>query len=182
MRNVLPAFFLVAFLVNPLSARELTGTLRQIQESGKVRIGYRQAQPPMSFLGEDGLPAGYSVDICKEVVTGITRKVGKKVQVEYVPVTAEDRFRALWENRIDLLCGWTTKTLSRSELVDFTLLTYPTGASLMTLRSRNIGNDFGGQTGPLIEDSLFRRFFVPHLKRLADLGHDHGLGFCATQR
>jgi uroporphyrinogen-III decarboxylase len=38
-----------------------------------------------------------------------------------------------------------------------------------------IGNDFGGQTGPLIGDKLFRRFFVPHLKRLADLGHDHGL-------
>jgi uroporphyrinogen-III decarboxylase len=38
-----------------------------------------------------------------------------------------------------------------------------------------IGNDFGGQTGPLIGEKLFRRFFVPHLKRLADLGHDYGL-------
>lgn len=38
-----------------------------------------------------------------------------------------------------------------------------------------IGNDFGGQTGPLIGDAIFRRFFVPHLKRLADLGHDYGL-------
>jgi uroporphyrinogen decarboxylase len=38
-----------------------------------------------------------------------------------------------------------------------------------------IGNDFGGQTGPLIGDDLFRRFMVPHLKRLIDLGHDYGL-------
>jgi uroporphyrinogen-III decarboxylase len=38
-----------------------------------------------------------------------------------------------------------------------------------------IGNDFGGQTGPLIGEALFRRFFVPHLKRLSDLGHDYGL-------
>jgi uroporphyrinogen decarboxylase len=38
-----------------------------------------------------------------------------------------------------------------------------------------IGNDFGGQTGPLIGEGLFRRFYVPHLKRLADLGHDYGL-------
>ncbi len=38
-----------------------------------------------------------------------------------------------------------------------------------------IGNDFGTQTGPVVGESLFRRFFVPHLKRLVDLGHDFGL-------
>ena len=38
-----------------------------------------------------------------------------------------------------------------------------------------IGNDFGTQRGPLVSPSLFRRFFVPHLKRLACLGHDYGL-------
>jgi len=38
-----------------------------------------------------------------------------------------------------------------------------------------IGNDFGGQIGPLIGKKVFRRFFVPQLKRLADLGHDYGL-------
>lgn len=38
-----------------------------------------------------------------------------------------------------------------------------------------IGNDFGGQIGPLIGVGTFRRFIVPHLKRLIDLGHDYGL-------
>jgi uroporphyrinogen decarboxylase len=38
-----------------------------------------------------------------------------------------------------------------------------------------IGNDFGGQTGPLMGEKLFRRFMLPHLKRLVDLGHDYGL-------
>jgi uroporphyrinogen decarboxylase len=38
-----------------------------------------------------------------------------------------------------------------------------------------IGNDFGGKTGPLMGEGLFRRFMVPHLKRLIDLGHDYGL-------
>ena len=38
-----------------------------------------------------------------------------------------------------------------------------------------IGNDFGSQTGPLISEKIFRRFFVPHLKRLSDLGHEYGL-------
>ncbi len=38
-----------------------------------------------------------------------------------------------------------------------------------------IGNDFGGQTGPLIGEKTFRRFILPHLKKLVDLGHDYGL-------
>ncbi len=38
-----------------------------------------------------------------------------------------------------------------------------------------IGNDFGSQNGPLIGEALFRRFMLPHLKRLIDLGHDYGL-------
>ncbi len=38
-----------------------------------------------------------------------------------------------------------------------------------------IGNDFGGQTGPLMGEKLFRRFVLPHLKRLVDLGHDYDL-------
>jgi uroporphyrinogen decarboxylase len=37
-----------------------------------------------------------------------------------------------------------------------------------------IGNDFGGQTGPLIGERHFRRFISPHLKRLVDLGHEYG--------
>lgn len=38
-----------------------------------------------------------------------------------------------------------------------------------------IGNDFGSQTGPLLGEELFRQFFVPHLKRLIDLGHSYNL-------
>lgn len=38
-----------------------------------------------------------------------------------------------------------------------------------------IGNDFGSQTGPLLGEPLFRRFILPHLKRLVELGHRYGL-------
>ncbi len=38
-----------------------------------------------------------------------------------------------------------------------------------------IGNDFGSQTGPLLGPAEFDRFIVPHLKRLADLGHAYRL-------
>jgi hypothetical protein len=38
-----------------------------------------------------------------------------------------------------------------------------------------IGNDFGTQRGPVMSPSLFRRFVLPHLQRLARLGHAYGL-------
>jgi len=38
-----------------------------------------------------------------------------------------------------------------------------------------IGNDFGSRNGPLLSEKLFRRFVLPHLKRLIDLGHAYGL-------
>jgi uroporphyrinogen decarboxylase len=37
-----------------------------------------------------------------------------------------------------------------------------------------IGNDFGGQTGPLLGRELFEEFLLPPLRRLIDLGHHHG--------
>jgi uroporphyrinogen decarboxylase len=38
-----------------------------------------------------------------------------------------------------------------------------------------VGNDFGTQAGPIMGEALFRRFMLPHLKRLVDLGHTYGL-------
>ena len=145
MKSILTTILLIAFSTSPLSAQELTGTLHEIQKSGKIKIGYRQSQPPMSFLGQDYKPAGYSIDLCKQIVTAVKNTIGSDVNVVYIPVTAESRFAALTENKIDILCGSTTKTLSRSEIVDFTLLTFVTGASFMTFRDKDIRNDFKGK-------------------------------------
>jgi uroporphyrinogen decarboxylase len=38
-----------------------------------------------------------------------------------------------------------------------------------------LGNDFGSQTGPLLSEALFRRFVLPHLRALVELGHGYGL-------
>ena len=144
MRGILAVILLVAFLANPLSAQELTGTLLQVKKTGTIKIGYRQDQPPMSFLEKDK-PAGYSIDLCNLIVAEVEKKIGVNVDIEYVAVTAAERFNALADNRIDILCGSTTKTLSRSELVDFTQLTFVTGAAFMTLKDSQIMNNFNGK-------------------------------------
>ena len=149
MRLTLAFLLLTACVVSPLSAAEHGGTLKQIKKSGEIRIGFRESEPPMSFLGKDGQPTGYSIDICTRIVTAVKEKVGKDIKVKYVPVTAKNRFKALANNEIDILCGSTTKTLSRSELVDFTQLTFVTGASLMTLKTSSV-RDLPGLTGKKI--------------------------------
>ena len=149
MRVKLGVILLIAFFASSLAAQEITGTLQQIKKSGQIRIGYRVSEPPMSFLDKDGNPIGYSIDICKSIVSKVEKQIGTDVKVDYVPVTADGRFKALSDNKIDILCGSTTKTLSRSEFVDFTQLTFVTGASLMTLKSNN-DNDSHGFDGKKI--------------------------------
>jgi len=134
MRSRLVVILLIVFFASPLAAEEFTGTLEQIKKTGQIRIGYRVSQPPMSFLDKDGKPTGYSIDISKAIVSSVERKIGVGLNIQYVPVTSENRFQALIDNKIDILCGSTTKTFTRSELVDFTQLIFVTGASLMSLK------------------------------------------------
>jgi ABC-type amino acid transport substrate-binding protein len=145
LRWFIASALLVALPASDLCAVELTGTLQRIKQTGKIRIGYREAQPPMSALGKDGMPAGYAIDLCAEVVAETRKTLGVEVGVEYVAVTAENRFDALVDNSIDLLCGATTRTISRGEKVDFTLPTFVTGAAFMTLKETSVKNGFAGR-------------------------------------
>ncbi|MCF8084070.1 MAG: amino acid ABC transporter substrate-binding protein [Deltaproteobacteria bacterium] len=155
MRGKLGIVLLMVLFASPLAAKDLTGTLGQIKETGQVRIGFRTSEPPMSFLDKDGKPDGYSIEVGQFVLKEIEKKIGAKVKVKYVPITAENRFKALADKKIDILCGATTKTLSRSELVDFTQLTFVTGASLMTLQNNENrdSSGFGGKKIGVVKET-----------------------------
>jgi glutamate/aspartate transport system substrate-binding protein len=154
IRNTLLICLSILFFAAPLAAEELTGTLAQIKKSGEIRIGYRASEPPMSFVDADKKPAGYSIDVCDAIADAVEKKIGSDIKVKYVSVTAENRFKALTDNKIDILCGSTTKTLARSELVDFTQLTFVTGASLMMAGQNSARKDgFNGKKIGVIKGS-----------------------------
>lgn len=154
MKKALLLALSIVFCAAPLAAEELAGTLARIQKSGKIRIGYRQSEPPMSYLDENKKPAGYSIDICSCIAEAVEKKIGKDIRIDYVPVTAQNRFTALADNTIDILCGSTTKTLARSGLVDFTQLTFVTGASLMTYGPDSApGSGFAGKKIGVVKGS-----------------------------
>jgi len=107
-------------------------TLARIAETGTVRIGYRADAAPYSYRTASGEAAGYIVDLCREVASAIkaTRQL-PKLAIDYVEVTAANRFEALRDGNIDLLCEPTSMTMSRRATVDFSLPTFIDGAGVM---------------------------------------------------
>ena len=126
----LTAALIITALLAPICA--FAGVLERVAETKILRIGYRVDAQPFSYERVTGEVAGYSVDLCRTVAD--TLKADLKldtITIQYLSVTAETRFKAIQANEIDLLCGPTSATLSRRELVDFSLPTFVDGAGLM---------------------------------------------------
>jgi ABC-type amino acid transport substrate-binding protein len=81
-----------------------SGTLKKINESGEIRIGYRENSPPLAFLDEQRKPLGYSLDLCEVVVEEIAAELGKDIRVIRRPVTPENRFELVNSGEVDLEC------------------------------------------------------------------------------
>lgn len=107
-------------------------TLARLRDGAPLKLGYRVDAAPFSYADDLGQPAGYSIELCGAVVAGLKRELNLPgLAVDFVAVGAEDRFAAIQAGRIDLLCGATTATLSRRELVDFSIPTFIDGASVL---------------------------------------------------
>lgn len=131
MRRPISTFAIMAFL---LVSNVLADTLDRVRDTGVFKIGYREDAAPYSYKSALGEPAGYSVNLCRAVALTLKQDLDlADIALEYVPVTAENRFDAIKDGSIDILCGATTATLSRREHVDFSLSTFVDGASVLFL-------------------------------------------------
>jgi len=139
MKILILGLALACLQITTGTAAELTGTLKRISETGRINLGYRVAEPPMSFRNQSGKAVGYSIDLCDRIAAAVRQKLDRSdIAVNYVPVTAKNRFTAIETAKIDILCSATTKTLGRSERVSFTQLTFVTGASLLGLKGTKV--------------------------------------------
>ncbi|KUL94371.1 hypothetical protein DK26_15300 [Bosea sp. WAO] len=124
-----------------------TDTLSRIEKTGTLRLGFRADAPPYSYRSGDGSPSGYMVDLCREISEVVKKSTGAtKLKVEFVEITAADRLEAVRDGKIDVLCDPTSMTMSRRELVDFSLPTVIDGAGLL-YRNTGPGHlaDFAGK-------------------------------------
>jgi ABC-type amino acid transport substrate-binding protein len=126
-------------LAGPAWAADLGGTLKKIKDRGVITLGYREASRPFSFVGDDGKPAGYSVDLCTRVAAAVGQELGlPNLPVKWVKVSVESRMKAVIDGTIDIECGSTTASLSRQAQVDFSVLTFVDGGSLLVTDASRI--------------------------------------------
>lgn len=154
-------------------------TLDRIRDTGVFRLGYRSDARPYSYRDANGQAAGYIVDLCLEVAAAL----GPKVRVEYVLVPADQRFEAVRDGRIDILCDPSSVTMARREMVDFSLLTYVDGAGVIS-RSRQpvrfyedlSGKQVGVLGGTTTEQVLRKALDELKLKTTVVVVKDHRMG------
>jgi glutamate/aspartate transport system substrate-binding protein len=148
------------------------GTLAKIAKRGELRIGYDRDSEPMSFVDKDGSPAGYSVDLCRRIAAAVKTELKRDdLKVTFVAVDFDGKFKAMVNGDIDLECGSTTITLSRYQLVDFTVMTFVTGGSFVSRANRPVGtvSDLAGKSVAVIPGTTTESTLKQQLKdRLID--------------
>lgn len=160
------------------------GTLDRAKAEGVFRIGYRTDAQPYAYSTSAGLPAGYVVDLCREVAAAVGREVGRAdLKIDYVAVTAENRFDAVRNGTIDILCDPTSMTLSRRETVDFSLMTFVDGAGVLfqadgprsfaELSKKKVGVRLGTTTEQALRATLNRMKLDAEVVAVSD--HEDGL-------
>ena len=151
---------IVALVGLALARPTAASTLEKARKSGTFTIGFRLDARPFSFLDADGKAAGYAVDICRRIAVALRGNLGlADMNVEYVPVKAANRIEMLESDEIDIECGSTTRTLRRQERVDFTLLTFVTGAEMLVRVGSGIGDlpDLAGRKVGVLEGTTTER-------------------------
>jgi general L-amino acid transport system substrate-binding protein len=77
---------------------------------GHVNCGVNNAVPGFGFVDADGAHVGFDIDYCHALAAAI---FGDPEAVEFVELTAEQRFPALQSGEVDVLIRNTTRTASR---------------------------------------------------------------------
>jgi general L-amino acid transport system substrate-binding protein len=106
------------------------GKLAEVQARGNLICGVNNAVPGFGFVDEAGEHVGFDIDFCRAVAAGV---LGDATAVEFVDLTAEQRFTALQAGEVDVLIRNTTRTSSRDGGLGATFLTttYYDGQGMM---------------------------------------------------
>jgi glutamate/aspartate transport system substrate-binding protein len=121
------------------NAEELTGTLKNIKESGAITLGFRDASIPFSYLDDSQKPVGFAMDICYKIVDAVKKELKlDKLEVKLTPVTSSNRIPLLANGTVDLECGSTTNNAEREKQVSFTNTHYLTASRYVSKKSSGI--------------------------------------------
>src|SRR6476659_10357987 len=131
------------------SAQELDGRLKQIHDTGIIRLSYRSDANPFSFVSQNGEPDGYTIDLCKFVASALGRELNKNLSTEWVPVNSQNRFDSIPAGVADIECGSSSVSFGRMTKVDFSSYIFMENTGLMVRVNSGISS-FGDLKGKKI--------------------------------
>jgi len=175
---------------SPIQAQDLGPTLNRIAERGMVNLGHREASVPFAYIGDDGEPVGYSIDLCLHIVDRIEEAIGvEELEIRYIPVNPQTRIPLMANGTIDLECGSTTNNFTRQQQVDYAFTTFITGTKILTRKDSGIETveDLAGQSIALAQGTTNERAILQAIeeREIEDVNvlnvRDHSEGFLALE-
>ena len=171
-RIIITALLCAGASVGLARAEALTGTLAKIKKTGTITLGVRDGSIPFSYLDDKQQYIGYTVDLCRKVVSEVQSALGLvKLNVVMNPVTSANRIPLMANGTIDLECGSTTNNLERQQQVAFAPTMFVIGSRLLSKKTSNIKTlaDMKGKT-------LVATAGTSTLKQMTILNKEQGLG------
>jgi len=143
-------------------------TIDKIKKSGTITLGYVAGAIPFSFMRE-AKPEGYSVELCERIVGDLRQQLKlPKLETRWVALTIQNRIEAVRKGQVDLECSTTTRTLARQQQVDFSLLTYVDGASILVRNDDKLMrlSDFSGKKLAVISGTTTEKSMTKVLEKM----------------
>src|SRR5271170_5469513 len=130
--------FLLAMTVGG-AAFASSPTLDQVKARGSLICGVNEGLPGFSFVDQRGIWTGFDVDFCRAIAAAI---FGDPNKVKLVPLSADARFQALRDGKIDVLSRNSTWTMGREAEFGLTFvgITYYDGQGFMVPRTTRINS------------------------------------------
>src|SRR5262245_59115641 len=163
------AVLTLMLLLAPVLGHAQDGALKKIKSTKSVAIAYRSDAAPFSFVeGSSKDPAGFSIELCRRIAASIGQQLGNdSMQIQWVPVTTQDRMEVVEKGKADMECGSTSVTLSRSKRVNFSSYIFVDGTGLLVKSdspARQL-SDLGGKKIGVIPGTTNERALNDALKR-----------------
>ncbi len=110
-------------------------TLDRIRASGKITLGYYANARPLSFQDDSGKVDGYAIALCRLIAADVQSKLGlPSLDAVFVPVDATERYNAVKDGRVDLVCGPSEPTLARRADVSYSIPVISSGIGILVRR------------------------------------------------
>jgi polar amino acid transport system substrate-binding protein/glutamate/aspartate transport system substrate-binding protein len=114
-------------------------TLSRIGAAHRIVVAFSGDSPPFSSVGDGNAAVGYSIDICRKVVTSIGLGLGvPDLKVDWRVGTVAERLAMIEKGQADLDCANTSETLARLAHVDFSNRVFIDAGGLLVKGSSRI--------------------------------------------